>query len=182
VPIDERRQLGLLKRQIDEGAISSRQAEMLAMTVDGVPGEDIARHFSLARQTVRNELAMARGAVRASWAAYVAAAAFVAAAAGIWVWRMRVEPPVAHEISPDGPVDPRAAALRAKARELRSEGLRACNSGLARECLDKLDEAAGIDPRGDQDPAVQEAREAARQALSAPRLPKNAMPEERMLK
>jgi DNA-directed RNA polymerase specialized sigma24 family protein len=86
---DRRRQLAVVRAQIDRGAISARQATMLAMTADGAPRAEIAAHFGIAEQTVANELATARKVARASWAARAGAiaiaVAMIAATLAYWL-------------------------------------------------------------------------------------------------
>jgi hypothetical protein len=76
------------------------------------------------------------------------------------------------EIGPDAVATRPAASSVASAREraeraarLRARGLEECGAGRYRECVEALDGARGIDPAGDGEERVKEARRVAEEAL-----------------
>ena len=62
------------------------------------------------------------------------------------------------------PPPPVGASPGAHAAALRREARAACEAHVWKTCLDKLDEARGLDPDGDQDPDVQRLRQSAAEA------------------
>jgi hypothetical protein len=91
------------------------------------------------------------------------------ALAAWWLLRERITPPVANPTPPPAIVpEPETPALD-RARSLRADGIRACDLGDYRTCLDALDQARALDPEGDQDPVVAAVRAGAEAALRAPR-------------
>lgn len=161
-PIDARKRLDVVRSQIHAGNITARQVEIIASAADGVPHPAIAQRLNLAPQTVRNELSAARRTARGSWAVYVGAALF--AAGGFLLWFFRDRAPVAHrepEIRPDDTAFPRHPTPLELARDMRRRALHECDVGRWVECLAGLGQAAELDPVGDDDPRVQQARKIA---------------------
>ncbi len=154
-PIDARRQLDVVRQQIESGNITARQASILARDAQDTPHAEIASQLQLAPQTVRNELGAARRTARQSWATYLAAALFTSVALLLWFQR-RPEPVAAHY--------PQSYA----AKEERQKALGACDRQLWQDCLAGLARAAELDPAGDSDPRVQQARAEARKHLAEP--------------
>lgn len=153
-PIDAARQLAVVQHQVEIGNITERQAAMLERAAMDTPNAEIAAQMNLAPQTVRNELVAARRTARASWAAYLAAALFTSVALLVWL----------HSRPNDiakGPSPQQLAAWQ------RRDALDDCAEQRWKACLDGLDEAARIDPKGDSAPAIVKARDDARKHLSS---------------
>ncbi|MCL2451122.1 MAG: hypothetical protein FWD17_19420 [Polyangiaceae bacterium] len=111
--IDDRRRIESLRAQIDSGAITARQAAMLAMSAGGASRAEVAAHFGVAEQTVANELAAARRIARHAWSARTGAALFaiavgVVAAAYFWGPRSRTARPDDSVAAPSATVPPGA--------------------------------------------------------------------------
>jgi DNA-directed RNA polymerase specialized sigma24 family protein len=159
-PVQRQRRLALVRSQIESGAITTRQASMLAMVADGASRAEIAEHFAVAEQTVKNELAVARKTAQDSWrlraSAGLIAIAAIAAALAFWLTpRTRM----AGEIGPDGDTArTRHDDPRDQGRLIRKKALDDCNAHAWGDCLAGLDTAAELDPDGDRDEAVQRAR------------------------
>jgi hypothetical protein len=111
----------------------------------------------------------ARGRTRAGWVVWAVAACVGALLIAALVGRREV---VAWwrggEIAPDREQAPRQQeppAGNARGKELRVAGFAACERAEWFECVSKLDEAKAIDPAGDADPQVQDARRQATQGI-----------------
>jgi len=92
----------------------------------------------------------------------VAVAVF--AAGGFLLWFFRDRAPVAHrepEIRPDDTAFSRPPTPPELARDIRRGALHDCDVGRWVECLQGLGRAAELDPVGDDDPRVQQARKTA---------------------
>jgi hypothetical protein len=164
-----------VQKQIAEGRITARQAEILEQAADGVPQPEIAKALGLAHQTVRNDLSAARGAMRRSWALLVAAAMFVAF--GIFLVFRRDNPESVGQGRPPGPDNSGSAAPTDAARELRTRALRDYEQGRWADALVGLDRAAAIDPQGDKDARVQAVRLDCEKQLREHGLPHRSDPE-----
>ena len=69
---------------------------------------------------------------------------------------------------PAGPSSPDPGTALApvdRARQLRAEGVGACEQALFAACEERLDEAKRLDPEGENDPVAQRARKSVREAL-----------------
>ncbi len=130
----------------------------------------IAEDEQLPATQIRQRVSRMRRWMKREWAAELAAvAAIVLLALVAWRWLREPEPVAGPEpeIIPDGvPVPPLE-----RARLLRGEAVGACAEQQFQECLDKLDEAAGLDPAGDGADDVQALRRQAEQRLAPAPLP-----------
>jgi DNA-directed RNA polymerase specialized sigma24 family protein len=172
--IDARRQLASLARDIETGKVTPRQAALLErVVVDDLTQVEAAAQFNLAPQTVRNEISAARKTARASWVAYTAAA-LLCGLVLIFYYENESENvaaiPPAH-LGPDTSQDRNWSPTERHANKLRADGLFQCEQQHWSECIKDLDEAKSLDPAGDSDPQVQEARAAYRKMLDDTRSP-----------
>jgi DNA-directed RNA polymerase specialized sigma24 family protein len=166
--IDARRQLASLARDIESGKVTPRQAALLErVAVDDLTQVEAAAQFNLAPQTVRNEISAARKTARASWVAYTAAA-LLCGLVLIFYYENENDNvaaiPPAH-LAPDTSQDPDWSPTEVRAHKLRADGLFQCELQHWSECIKDLDDAKSLDPAGDSDPRVQEARAAYRKML-----------------
>jgi hypothetical protein len=112
---------------------------------------------------VRQRVARLRRFFRERWAAQVAALGLLALllAAGIAWWRnVLLRPDIVPERAD------RAPRKLDEARELRERALERCRERAFEDCLRGLDKARALDPIGDDAETIQNARAAARDALS----------------
>jgi RNA polymerase sigma factor (sigma-70 family) len=137
---------------------------------EGEKLEAIAEREQIPAPTVRQRVTRLRRHFRTRWEAQLAAVAtLVGAVALIWWWlqpRPQPVPPIVREVPSATPPDLDPSLDRA--RELRRLALQRCQEGAFVACLEGLDQAKNLDPAGDRDPAVVEARQAAGRALAAP--------------
>ncbi|HEV3192261.1 MAG TPA: hypothetical protein VGY54_17235 [Polyangiaceae bacterium] len=174
-PIDARRQLEHVQKQIAEGLITARQADILEQAADGVPQPEIAKALGLAHQTVRNDLSAARSAMRRSWALFATAAMFVAF--GIFLVFRRDEVVIVGHGRPPGPESSGSVAPTEAARELRTRALQDYEQGRWADALAGLDRAAAIDPVGDKAAPLQAVRRDCEKRLREHGLPRRSDPE-----
>ena len=157
-----REQIAFFRGQVDKGAITGRQAAILARHAENVPGAEIADELRVAHQTVHNELSAGRRALRASWAAYAAVGVLASVSLILWLLHDRdrtAKKTPREEIRPDPSAGPQTPTPLQIARDLRRDALHDCDVGKYDECLDGLDQAARVDPAGDASPVVKKARE-----------------------
>jgi RNA polymerase sigma factor (sigma-70 family) len=137
---------------------------------EGEKLETIAEREQIPAPTVRQRVTRLRKHFRTRWEAQLAAVAtLVGAIALIWWWlqpREQPVPPIVREVPSATPLDQDPSLLRA--RELRRLALQQCHDGAYVPCLEGLDQAKTLDPAGDGDPAIVEARQAAGRALAVP--------------
>ena len=71
------------------------------------------------------------------------------------------------QVPPDPPLGPQETADQVEARRIRMEAFDDCAHGKRAFCQAKLDEAKQLDPAGESDPKVQEARSGIQKELQA---------------
>ncbi len=182
-PASTRDLLRWAEEELPEGEPAERTLEWMLREADGDKLEHIAEEEAVPAPRVRQRVTRLRRHFRERWAAQVAAlvAAVTLLVVGFALYRLvrGVEP---------GPTtiakEPPRLELE-RARELRQEGLRRCDEGDWRPCLDRLDEAARLDPAGNVGGDVQRARARAEAELeravppppsAAPSLPVDPVP------
>ncbi|WP_437971422.1 sigma-70 family RNA polymerase sigma factor [Sorangium sp. So ce260] len=168
-----------LARWAEEQAAANRDAQQtlswMAREGEGEKLESIAAEEQVPAARVRQRVSRMRRWMRERWLAELAAVAALAILAIVLVRLLRStkelpevaplpEPlPSAPPVEAPSPLDPLD-----RARSLRAEALRACDEAAWRRCLDQLDEADRLDPRGRTAPDVASARQRALDALRAP--------------
>lgn len=162
-PASARDLLRWAEEELPEGEPAERTLEWMLREADGDKLEHIAEEERVPAPRVRQRVTRLRRHFRDRWAAQVAAlvAAVTLLVAGFALFRLyrRVAPgpaPIAKE-------PPRPELERA--RELREEGLRRCDEGEWRPCLERLDEAARLDPAGNVGAELERARARAKAEL-----------------
>jgi DNA-directed RNA polymerase specialized sigma24 family protein len=165
-PLEERSMVRWVERQATRKD-DARTLTWLAREGEGEKLEAIAASEQLPAAQVRQRVSRMRRWMRERWAAELAAVAMLATilVAAWWLLRDRINPPVANPAPPPTIApEPEVPALD-RARNLRADGVRACDAGDYRTCLDDLDQARALDPEGDQDPVIAAVRAGAEAAL-----------------
>jgi DNA-directed RNA polymerase specialized sigma24 family protein len=167
-PPVEARSLALWAEE-QAGASQDAQStlEWMAREGEGEKLEAIAEEEKVPAARIRQRVSRMRRWMKERWLAELAAAAALVVVAFL-AWRIfhkeeLITQPVPEKKPspsslPDEPVLERARALRDKAFE-------DCDRSAWKDCLDKLDEAKGLDPAGDNDSRVGSARARASDAL-----------------
>ncbi|WP_437682502.1 RNA polymerase sigma factor [Sorangium sp. So ce131] len=167
-----------LARWAEEQASSSQDAQQtlawMAREGEGEKLESIAAEAQVPAARVRQRVSRMRRWMRERWRAELAAVAALALLALVLARLLRPadDPPAVAPLPEPPPVTPPAEVPPPReridrARALRAEALRACDERAFRPCLDRLDEAARLDPPGDGAPDVAAARARALGALRA---------------
>lgn len=175
-----------LARWAEEQAASTDEAQKtlgwMAREGEGEKLESIAAEENVPAARVRQRVSRMRRWMKERWLAELAAVAVLAALA-FAAWRLLRQPDEreAPEARPDDPkgvpsLAPTAPSPLMRARELRADALRACEASAWQACLNRLDEAARLDPAGDAAPDVAAARERAREAQKSPPLSPSVSP------
>jgi RNA polymerase sigma factor (sigma-70 family) len=150
------------------GKADQQTFEWLLREGDGERLEEIARSEEMPAERVRQRVTRLRRHLRERWAAELAAALAAACFLGL-LWAILAPNPTDPIAAPrDLPAPPRSVAPAVRAHQLRLQALEHCAAGSPRPCLDGLDQAAALDPDGDQLPEIQRARRQAERSLSTP--------------
>ncbi|CAN5877694.1 hypothetical protein BH11MYX4_BH11MYX4_15390 [soil metagenome] len=147
------------ERNLPEGAENQKTLDWMLREGDGEKLESIAESEKLPPPRVRQRVSRLRRHFKENWqreVAMLAALGVIISAVVIFILRRQEPEPITHEV-----VDPRAEPVRRLALEK-------CAVADWKSCVDGLDEAKRLDPAGDTVPAVQQARQAAGNALKAP--------------
>ncbi|MCB9578727.1 MAG: RNA polymerase sigma factor [Polyangiaceae bacterium] len=176
-PVSARDLLRWAEKELPEGEGSQSTLEWMLREGDGEKLEHIADEANVPAPRVRQRVSRLRRHFRTRWAAQLAAVAAITALvlAAIALWRGLSQPSpedIAREPVPE-------LSPRERGQEIRRQAFEHCAAGRDRECLKELDRAKALDPAGDTEPRVQEARAAAQRALEAPskgQLEKSAPP------
>jgi RNA polymerase sigma factor (sigma-70 family) len=160
--------LATVREAKEDGTLTARDQQMLALTHEGHTHAEIAQQLGVAQQTVSNRIAMVRKKIRELWEkrrAELAALALTIVIA-VLVYRNREE--VAHFFRAPAPapvpthtvptVEPSIPVSVLQAAEHRSQAAEACRSGDYVTCSDHLEAAARLDPAGETQPTVRELR------------------------
>lgn len=151
---------------------AQRTLDWMARESVGEKLAHIAEQEALPATQVRQRVSRMRRFMKQRWAAELAAVAAIVLLALI-AWRLLREPaPVANPEQdvvpvPDTIPDDVAPPIK-RARQLRAEAEAACDAQQWRGCLDKLDEARGLDPAGDLEEDATKLRTRAQDALQPP--------------
>lgn len=149
--------------ELPAGKETEKTLEWMAREADGEKLETIACEENIPAPRVRQRVARLRRFFRERWAAQVAALGVFAllVAAGIAWWRKEaLEPKLVPERAE------RAPGKLDEAMGLRERALERCRERAFEDCIRGLDRARVLDPVGDDAEVIQNARTAARRALS----------------
>jgi DNA-directed RNA polymerase specialized sigma24 family protein len=167
-PVDTKRYLAVLKGLFDSGQMPEGGAEILWGEAEEVGQDETAEELGICQATLRSRLFRMRQIFRERLAELGMLTILVLVGAmlgtqvgGVAMW----DGP-----KPDVPVH--IVTPQERAAGLRHEGLDACEKKLWEECLERLDLAAKIDPAGDVEPEVQEARRRAEEEEDLQRMPR----------
>ncbi len=161
------------EKNLPEGAENKKTLDWMLREGEGEKLESIAASEKLPPPRVRQRVSRLRRHFKENWqreVAMLAALGVIVSAIVVYVMRKPEPNIITHEV-----VDPRAEPMRRLALEK-------CAGGQWKPCVDGLDEARRLDPAGDARPEVQQARDAAANALKlepappAPTAPPSAQP------
>ena len=146
------------EKNLPEGAENKKTLDWMLREGEGEKLESIAESEKLPPPRVRQRVSRLRRHFKENWqreVAMLAALGVIVSAIVIYVMAKKGTQPdiITHDV-----VDPRAEPMRRLALEK-------CASGEWKPCVDGLDEARRLDPAGDARPDVQQARDAAANAL-----------------
>jgi DNA-directed RNA polymerase specialized sigma24 family protein len=144
------------EKNLPEGAENKKTLDWMLREGDGEKLESIAASEKLPPPRVRQRVSRLRRHFKENWqreVAMLAALGVIVSAIVIYVMRKPQPDVITHEV-----VDPRAEPMRRLALEK-------CARGDFQPCVEGLDEARRLDPAGDARPEVQQARDAAANAL-----------------
>ncbi len=167
-PVEERSLAQWAEEQAGTNLEARSTLEWMAREGEGEKLEAIAAEEKVPAARVRQRVSRMRRWMKERWLAELAAAAALAVLALV-LWRLfhKDEPVAQPEPEPrTSPTDiaPEAPPLE-RARALRDRAYQDCDRSAWKDCLDRLDEAKGLDPAGDTDPRVGAARARANDAL-----------------
>ncbi len=163
-----------LVRWAEEQAGSSRDAKQtlawMAREGEGEKLEAIATDEQVPAARVRQRVSRMRRWMKERWLAELAAVAALGIVAVVaWGILSRGERPEATPrtapSAPSLPIGPEPPNSIERGRALRADALERCKREDWAGCLDGLDQARGLDPVGDQEPAVGALRSQARDGL-----------------
>ena len=166
-PHNEADLLRWAERNLPEGAENQKTLDWMLREGEGEKLESIAESEKLPPPRVRQRVSRLRRHFKENWqreVALLAALGVIVTAVLIYATRKTSEPIIVHE-----DVDPRAEPVRRFALEK-------CAAADWKACVDGLDEAKRLDPAGDTQPVVQQARQAAGDARKAPQAPSPQAP------
>jgi len=144
------------EKNLPEGAENKKTLDWMLREGEGEKLESIAASEKLPPPRVRQRVSRLRRHFKENWqreVAMLAALGVIVSAIVIYVLHKPQPDMITHDV-----VDPRAEPMRRLALEK-------CASGDWKPCVDGLDEARRLDPAGDARPEVQQARDAAANAL-----------------
>lgn len=152
------------ERELPDGEHAGRTLEWMLREGDGEKLEHIAREENVPGARVRQRISRLRQHFRARWAAQVAALLGIVLViiSALWLARRLMQP------KPEIVREPERVAPEERARSLRRAALEECKNQRFRRCIDGLDRARALDPKGDETSDVREARRVAGEHLAPP--------------
>ncbi|AKT40037.1 RNA polymerase sigma factor [Chondromyces crocatus] len=169
-PLEERAMARWAERQAGGAREATETLRWMAREGEGEKLESIAAEEQVPPTRVRQRVSRMRRWMREQWLAELAAVAALSVLAFLLARAVLKEEPQIAPMPELPKVGPEMADPIERGRALRAAGFEACERAAWSECLERLDEAAGLDPAGDAAPQVGQARARARQALeSAPK-------------
>ncbi len=172
-PISARDLLRWAEKELPEGENAESTLEWMLREGSGEKLETIAKEEGVPAPRVRQRVTRMRKHFRSKWAAQIAAVALLAILVGgiLWLAKRDIDPKP--EIVREPPVEP---TPEERAERLRHAAYEHCDDARWQDCLDGLDAAKQIDPRGDEAARVGGARRAAAKGL-APKPQQKSAPE-----
>jgi DNA-directed RNA polymerase specialized sigma24 family protein len=141
--------------------------DWMARESDGEKLEQIAADTRISSANVRQRVFRLRRFMKARWALEISAALVLIGIAS-WVLTRRSPPVVKLEYVPLPLVSATLPDPFTRAAEWRKSALRLCDEEQFQECLRLLDEAARLDPAGDEASSIVGARQRANERLAPP--------------
>jgi hypothetical protein len=171
-PQSTRDLLRWVDRELPTDGETTRTLEWMLREAAGDPLEAIAEEQQMAAPTVRQRVSRMRRYLRAKWSLQLAAAALgLIVAVGGYRW---------YDAHHRLPIEPekfaRVQTPREQAAELRRVALKQCGLDQFDICVQTLDRAKDLDPDGDAEALVREARSHADQATRAAAMPSAIVP------
>jgi DNA-directed RNA polymerase specialized sigma24 family protein len=160
-----------MARWAEEQAGSSRDAKQtltwMAREGEGEKLEAIASDEQVPAARVRQRVSRMRRWMKERWIAELAAVAALGIVAVVawWILQRGDRPEATPVPAPSAPITPEPPSSIERARALRADALEKCKREAWVECLDGLNQARGLDPLGDQEPAIGAARSQAAEGL-----------------
>ena len=168
-PFEERSLVRWAALQAEAVAHGPETLDWMAREGEGEKLEAIAREAELPSARVRQRVSRLRRWMKGRYLAELALASSLALALA-WLWTRR-EPKEAPKVLDDAPIASASATSPAEvgeaARRQREAAGRLCERHDWAGCLEALDAAKGLDPAGDEAPAVRDLRLAAGAATRA---------------
>jgi DNA-directed RNA polymerase specialized sigma24 family protein len=175
-PIEAREMARWAEEQVEPTSEAKRTLSWMAREGEGEKLETIAADENIPATRVRQRVSRMRRWMKERWLAELAAVAALGLLIVIVVRWLRAPDQPREAIVPDvpttAPIAPEPPSDLERARTLRADALKRCEARSWRACLDGLDEAARLDPAGDQAESIQRARTEARSRLQEQENPK----------
>lgn len=157
----------------EEQAASVRGADetlrWMAREGEGEKLETIAADENIPAARVRQRVSRMRRWMKERWTAELALVAALALLAFVAYELLRAPRELPEAVVPEMPsASPPEPSPLERARQLRVEAFERCEHADWQRCLDGLDRAAELDPKGESEPAVTASRARARAALAVP--------------
>jgi DNA-directed RNA polymerase specialized sigma24 family protein len=165
-PLEARAMARWAEKQTEGDDDAARTLDWMAREGGGEKLAHIAADAKVSPEVVRQRVSRMRRFMRDKWAAELAAVAVIVTAAVVLWLVLRKDEPVAQPLPQPAPEHLEPDPRMEQARELRQGALRECERAEWQRCLAGLDEAAKLDPEGDRDDVVQDARREAAEAMS----------------
>lgn len=159
------------ERELPDGDGAHQTLDWMLREGAGEKLESIAESEQIPAPRVRQRVARLRKHFRERWAAQTAigAAVLIALGVALWAWR-KMSPPerIVRDVpSSTVPFQNDGDPIQ-RARELRKVAFEDCKNESWQRCIDGLDDAAKLDPEGDKNDEIRQARQAARDHLAPP--------------
>lgn len=166
-PLEARSMVDWAEQQVDSSGEQKKTLEWMAREGEGEKLESIAADEKLPATRIRQRVSRLRRWMRQRWSAELAAvAALVLLGVLLWRW-LRTSPSeelIVEDAPPPVPTVP-VPEVAPRADEIRKVAVTYCAQGDWQACLDRLDEAARLDPDGDRAPTIVQLRREATTAL-----------------
>jgi RNA polymerase sigma factor (sigma-70 family) len=165
-PLEARSLVEWAEEQAGSEGEAQKTLAWMAREGEGEKLEAIAAEEKVPAARVRQRVSRMRRWMKERWTAELAAVAMLGVLALAAWWLLTRERPEADKHPDVAPtIAPEPPSPLERARVLRADALRACERKEWRSCLDRLDEARGLDPDGDRAPAIGAARQQAEDGL-----------------